>query len=101
MWLAYTMNGVVYNEDGTLNEESVTEALKYMETLIQEELVDPADKTSSGMDAYITNLTGGSASFLTGPTSVCIQKHKIQRSAVVVGQIDTNPYTGKRRKIRK
>ncbi len=68
MWLAYTMNGVVYNEDGTLNEESVTEALKYMETLIQEELVDPADKTSSGMDAY-KRLTGGSASFLTGPTS--------------------------------
>ena len=65
MWLAYTMNGVVYNEDGTLNKESVTEALKYMETLIQEELVDPADKTSSGMDAY-KRLTGGSASFLTG-----------------------------------
>ena len=68
MWLAYTMNGVVYNEDGTLNKESVTEALKYMETLIQEELVDPADKTSSGMDAY-KRLTGGSASFLAGPTS--------------------------------
>ena len=33
MWLAYAMNGVVWNEDGTLNEESVMEALKYMETL--------------------------------------------------------------------
>ena len=26
MWLAYTMNGVVWNEDGTFNEESVMEA---------------------------------------------------------------------------
>ena len=75
MWLAYAMNGVVWNEDGTLNEESVMEALKYMETLVKEELVAPEDKTSSGMDAY-KRLTGGSASFLTGPTSFCIQKHK-------------------------
>ena len=100
MWLAYTMNGVVYNEmkgafsapeqilyneDGTLNEESVTEALKYMETLIQEELVDPADKTSSGMDAY-KRLTGGSASFLTGPTSF-VSRSTNPEECSVVGQI--------------
>lgn len=37
------MNGVVWNEDGTFNKESVLEALKYMETLVKEELVAPED----------------------------------------------------------
>lgn len=85
MWLAYAMNGVVYNEDGTLNEESVLEALKYMETLIKEELVAPEDKTSSGMDAY-KRLTGGSASFLTGPTSF-VSRSTNEEECSVIGQI--------------
>ena len=68
MWLAYTMNGVVFNDDGTLNKDSVLAALKYEENLIKDELVDPADKTSSGMDAY-KRILSGSANFLTGPTS--------------------------------
>lgn len=58
MWLAYTMNGVVFNDDGTLNKDSVLAALKYEENLIKDELVDPADKTSSGMDAYKRILSG-------------------------------------------
>lgn len=85
MWLAYAMNGVVWNEDGTLNEESVMEALKYMETLVKEELVAPEDKTSSGMDAY-KRLTGGSASFLTGPTSF-VSRSTNEEECSVVGQI--------------
>lgn len=85
MWLAYTMNGVIYNEDGTLNEASVKEALKYMETLVKEELVDPADKTSSGMDAY-KRITGGTASFLTGPTSF-VSRSTNEEECSVAGQI--------------
>lgn len=85
MWLAYTLNGVIYNEDGTLNKESVMEALKYIETLVKEELVDPADKTTSGMDAY-KRLTGGSASFLTGPTSF-VSRSTNKEECSVVGQI--------------
>ena len=68
------------------------EALKYMETLVKEELVAPEDKTSSGMDAY-KRLTGGSASFLNRTDFFCIQKHK--RGRVQCSWTDrTNPYAG-------
>ena len=85
MWLAYTMNGAVWNEDGTFNEESVMEALTYLETLINEELVAPEDKTSSGMDAYM-RICGGTASFLTGPTSF-VSRIQDEELCSVVGQI--------------
>lgn len=96
MWLAYAMNGVVWNEDGTLNEDSVMEALKYMETLVKEELVAPEDKTSSGMDAY-KRLTGGSASFLTGPTSF-VSRSTNEEECSVVGQITPILMPGKEAK---
>lgn len=85
MWLAYTMNGVVFNDDGTLNKDSVLAALKYEEQLIKDELVDPADKTSSGMDAY-KRILSGSANFLTGPTSF-VSKSTNEEDCSVIGQI--------------
>ncbi len=93
MWLAYTMNGVVWNEDGTLNEDSVLEALKYMETLVNEELVAPEDKTSSGMDAYM-RICGGTASFLTGPTSF-VSRSQNEEICSVVGEIEAILVPGK------
>ena len=68
-----------------LTKESVMEALKYMETLINEELVAPEDKTSSGMDAYM-RICGGTASFLTGPTSF-VSRSQNEELCSVVGQI--------------
>ena len=85
MWLAYTMNGVVFNDDGTLNKDSILAALKYEEQLIKDELVDPADKTSSGMDAY-KRILSGSANFLTGPTSF-VSKSTNEEDCNVIGQI--------------
>lgn len=85
MWLAYTMNGVVFNDDGTLNKDSVLAALKYEENLIKDELVDPADKTSSGMDAY-KRILSGSANFLTGPTSF-VSKSTNEEDCSVIGEI--------------
>ena len=43
IWTAYTMNDVVFNDDGSLNEESVKAALNFYDKLIKEDLVDPAD----------------------------------------------------------
>ncbi len=99
MWLAYTMNGIVWNEDGTLNKESVTEALKYMETLVKEELVAPEDKTSSGMDAY-KRICGGTASFLTGPTSFVSRSTNAEECSVV-GEITPILVPGKGAKATK
>ncbi|SHJ55363.1 sugar ABC transporter substrate-binding protein [Hespellia stercorisuis] len=85
MWLAYTMNGVVWNDDGTLNKDSAMEALEYMDTLVKEELVAPEDKTSSGMDAY-KRICGGTASFLTGPTSF-VSRSTNPEECSVIGEI--------------
>ena len=68
IWTAYTMNDVVFNDDGTLNESSVKDALNFYDKLIKDDLIDPADKTADGGKTY-ERLTDGSASYLTGPTS--------------------------------
>ncbi len=93
MWLAYTMNGVVFNEDGTLNEASVLSALEYQDKLIKEGLIDPADKSSSGMDAY-RRILSGNAAFLTGPTSFVARSNDKEQCSVV-GQIQPILVPGK------
>ena len=85
MWLAYTMNGVVFNDDNTLNKESVLAALEFENKLIQEELIDPADKSSSGMDAY-RRILSGDAAFTTGPTSFVARSNDPEQCSVI-GQI--------------
>lgn len=86
MWLAYTMNGVVFNDDGTLNKASVLAALEYEEKMLKDGLIDPADKSSSGMDAY-RRILSGNASFMTGPTSFVARSNN-KKECSVVGQIE-------------
>lgn len=93
IWLAYTMNGVVFNEDGTLHKESVLSALKYEEKLIKEGLAAPADTTSSGMDAY-RRLLSGDAAFMTGPTSFVARSNN-QEESKVIGEIEPILVPGK------
>ena len=82
IWTAYTMNDVVFNDDGSLNEESVKAALNFYDKLIKEDLVDPADKTADGGKTY-TRLTDGSASFMTGPSSYITNVQNPEKSKVV------------------
>ena len=85
-WTAWQMNGVVFNEDGTFNEESVMDALKYYETLINEELVAPEDITASGMEAY-KRIPAGTASYLVGPT-MFVSLNQNEEESAVVGQVE-------------
>ena len=82
IWTAYTMNDVVFNDDGSLNEESVKAALNFYDKLIKEDLVDPADKTADGGKTY-TRLTDGSASYMTGPSSYITNVQNPEKSKVV------------------
>ena len=82
IWTAYTMNDVVFNDDGSLNEESVKAALNFYDKLIKEDLVDPSDKTADGGNPY-TRLTDGSASFMTGPSSYITNVQNPEKSKVV------------------
>lgn len=93
MWLAYTMNGIVFNEDGTLNRDSILSALEFEKKMIEEELVDPSDKTTSGLDAY-RRITSGNASFMTGPTSF-VTRSMNEEECQVVGQIQPILVPGK------
>ena len=85
-WTAWQMNGVVFNEDGTFNEESVMDALKFYETLVKEELVAPEDITASGMEAYM-RIPGGTASYLVGPT-MFVSKNQNEEESTVVGKVE-------------
>lgn len=93
LWLSYTMNGIVFNDDGTLNKDSVQAALKYMKKLIDEGLVAPADKNSSDVDAY-RRILSGDASFMTGPTSYVARSNN-EKECKVIGQIQPILVPGK------
>lgn len=99
MWTAFQMNGVVWNEDGTFNKESVMDALNYYQEALDADLVAPEDKTASGMEAYM-RLCSGTASFLVGPTFFVSKTQNPDESAVV-GQVEPILAPGKDGKAEK
>lgn len=85
-WTAWQMDGIVFNEDGTFNEEAVMEALEFYKTLVDEELVAPEDITASGMEAYM-RISSGTASYLVGPT-MFVARNQNEEESEVVGQVE-------------
>lgn len=85
MWTAYQMNGVVWNEDGTFNKDSVMDALNYIKTAVDKGYSAPEDKTSSGKEAYL-RVCAGTASFLVGPTFM-VGKCQNPEASQVVDQV--------------
>ena len=67
MWMAFSRSGQVFNDDDTLNEEAVMDALTFENQLVQNGFVDPASISFNGMDCY-RKITSGEASFMVGPT---------------------------------
>ena len=67
MWMAFSRSGQVFNDDDTLNEEAVMDALTCENQLVQDGFVDPASISFNGMDCY-RKITSGEASFMVGPT---------------------------------
>lgn len=93
MWMSFANGGKVFNDDNTLNEEAVMETLNFEKKVVDEELVDPAVKTSSGMDCY-RKLTSGEASFMVGPTKFVGLSNNPEECSVV-GQIEAILLPGK------
>lgn len=85
IWLALAKGGKVFNDDRTLNKDTVLDALTFIDTAVKEGLVDPANKTASGMDAY-RKLTAGEASFIVGPTSF-VSRVNDEKESQVVGKV--------------
>lgn len=83
IWLAYSKYGIVFNEDGTLNKDAVLGALEFINQMINvDNLIDPACKTSTGMDAY-RRINSGESSFIVGPTSFVSRVQDPNESKVV------------------
>lgn len=99
MWTAFQMNGVVWNDDGTFNKESVMDALNYYQEVLDADLVAPEDKTASGMEAYM-RICSGTASFLVGPT-MFVSKTQNEDESAVVGEVEPILAPGKDGKAEK
>ena len=83
IWLTYSKYGIVFNEDGTLNKDAVLGALQFINQMVNvDNLIDPACKTSTGMDAY-RRINSGEASFIVGPTSFVSRVQDTNESQVV------------------
>lgn len=67
MWMAFARSGQVFNEDDTLNQDAVIDALQYENQFVKDGLIDPASISFNGMDCY-RKITSGEASFMVGPT---------------------------------
>lgn len=67
MWMSFARNGKVFNDDDTLNQEAVLDALTFEKKLVDDGFIDPASITFNGMDCY-RKITSGEASFMVGPT---------------------------------
>lgn len=93
LWLAYTRNGIIFNNDGSLNEDSVVDALTIIDTLNKEGLINPANRTSSGMDAY-RQITSGDTGFIVGPSSFVGRVNDPEESQVI-GDISPSKLPGK------
>lgn len=87
LWLTFLRDGVVFNDDNTLNEENVMRSLEYVDTMVKEGLIDPANASGSGMDSY-RKITDGSAAFMVGPTSFASRVNDENESSVV-GKVKT------------
>lgn len=85
IWLAFSKYGIVFNNDGTLNKEAVLGSLEFINKVVDNQLVDPANRTSSGMDTY-RKITSGDASFIVGPTSF-VSRVNDPKESKVVGKI--------------
>lgn len=93
MTLAYTRNGIVFNDDGTLNKESTLDALKLIETMLKKGYLDPNSVSTPGTDVF-KGIQNGNGAFLEGPTSYVTSVND-KKESKVVGQVKAIPFPGK------
>ncbi len=91
--LAFTRNGIVFNNDNTLNKESVLDALQTIERQLKKGYIDPMTPSIPGMDVF-KGIINGKGAFLVGPTFFITSSNDPKESSVV-GEIVTIPLPGK------
>ncbi len=86
MWLAYSRNNEFFNEDGTVNRQSLEDALDIINTAVEDGLVDPANAEANGQVAYAKIISGETA-FMIGP-SFYVELINNPDESKVVGQVE-------------
>lgn len=89
MTLAYTRNEIVFNDDDTLNKESVLDTLTTIDKYVKEGYITPDSVSKAGIDTF-RGINNGDGAFLLGPTSF-ITSSNDEEVSKVVGQITTIP----------
>lgn len=93
MTLAYTRNGILFNDDNTLNKESALDALQVIEKMVKEGYINPNSTSMPGIDVF-KGIEKGEGAFLEGPTSY-ISSVNDPRESTVIGQVSAIPFPGK------
>lgn len=91
--VAYLRNGVVFNDDDTLNKESTLETLKLIDKYVKDGIINPNDITAPGIDTF-KGLNAGNGAFLIGPSSY-ISSSNDEKVSKVVGQVESIPMPSK------
>lgn len=80
--LAYARNGIVFNENGTLNSDSALDTLNFIDNMLEENLIAPSSKYYYILDDYRKIATGETSSMIA-PVSYIIGLNLGDRSNVV------------------
>ncbi len=91
--LAYTRNNIVFNDDNTLNRESVHDTLTLLESMIKKGYINPNNVSTPGIDVF-KGIQNGNGAFLEGPSSylTSVNDEKVSK---VVGQVQAIEFPGK------
>ncbi len=82
LWMTFLRDGKVFNDDNTLNQENVMKTLTYLDKMLKEGLVNPANATMKGRETY-AQMTEGVTAFMTGPSSYVGRIEDPEQSKVV------------------
>ena len=91
--LAFTRSGIVFNDDNTINKESILDALETIERQLKKGYIDPASPSTPGIDTF-KGIINAKGAFLVGPTFFITSSNNPKESSVV-GEIITIPLPGK------
>ncbi|NLY08716.1 MAG: extracellular solute-binding protein [Tissierellia bacterium] len=93
MTVAYTRNGIVFNDDDTLNRESVLDTLTLIDSFVKKGYINPQSVSTPGIDTF-RGIRNAEGAFLFGPTSFITSTNDPEVSKVV-GQVTSIPMPGK------
>lgn len=93
MTLAYTRNNIIFNDDDTLNRDSVLDTLQFIEKNIKDGYIDPTNVSTPGIDIF-KGINNAKGAFLIGPTSF-VSSSNDPKVSKVVGQIEPTMIPGK------